>query len=219
MLVGGASVRNGSWRWMVLVVAGVLVAGCGGDGTEPVPGAREGEEAAAADSQSPEGLRRINGLCVMGHEVRTFLPCGSKKVYWIQTDQTSLEQLQPAVERLHRRALRTVLRDRRRSIELGGRRGFRRRLRRSDHHRTAHSTRTRERTRLRRARALINSEFGNSELPSHRIAIRISTISNYPSASEASAYPAMEQSKLENSYQSHFRFNARIDDECPKTQN
>ncbi len=45
------------------------------------------------------GTVSIKGLCVVGHEVRTFIPCGSKKVYWIQADQATFDAFQIAIER------------------------------------------------------------------------------------------------------------------------
>ncbi len=83
---------------MVVVAACFLIAGCGGEGSEPAAAVDESQEFAAAGQNPPDGLRRMNGLCVIGHEVRTFLPCGDRKVYWIRADQASLEQLQLAVE-------------------------------------------------------------------------------------------------------------------------
>lgn len=90
---------NGSWRWMAVVAVCVLIVGCGGESSQPVATADETLEIADADQNSSPGLRRMNGLCVIGHEVRTFLPCGDKKVYWIQIDQASLDQMWLAVER------------------------------------------------------------------------------------------------------------------------
>ena len=33
------------------------------------------------------------GFYVFGHEVRTFQPCGSEKLYWVKTDQKLLQQM------------------------------------------------------------------------------------------------------------------------------
>lgn len=91
--------RDGSWRWMAVVAVVLLMAACGGEGPGTLAAVDESQEQAGADLNPANGLRRMNGLCIIGHEVRTFLPCGDKKVYWIQTDQASLGQLQLAVER------------------------------------------------------------------------------------------------------------------------
>ncbi len=84
---------------MVAIAACLLIAGCGGGVSEPEAAVEENQEVPVTSQNPSEGLRRMNGVCVMGHEVRTFLPCGSQKVYWIQADQPSLEQLQLAVDR------------------------------------------------------------------------------------------------------------------------
>ena len=82
-----------------LVVVCALASACGGDTPEPVAVVDLGQ-AAAGDVPVPvAGARALNGLCVVGHEVRTFIPCGSKKVYWIVADQASLDAFQVAVER------------------------------------------------------------------------------------------------------------------------
>lgn len=72
------------------VVIGVL-SGCGRDAAEVPTSAIP--EAAPAVVSSPT----LKGLCVVGNEVRTFIPCGSKKVYWIQADQDSLDTFQTAI--------------------------------------------------------------------------------------------------------------------------
>jgi putative lipoprotein len=68
----------------------LLTAGCREKAPEPPAG-----PVVYATPTAVEGSLR--GLCVIGHEVRTFIPCGSKKVYWIQADAASLERLQTAV--------------------------------------------------------------------------------------------------------------------------
>jgi putative lipoprotein len=85
-------VKQGSWRWLaeVAVVTGLLATGCGDRGTEPAAVPVHGVGPTAVENS-------LKGLCVIGHEVRTFVPCGSEKVYWIEADEASLERLQTAV--------------------------------------------------------------------------------------------------------------------------
>lgn len=70
------------------VAIGVL-SGCGRDAAE----APTSPDVAPAVAARPT----LKGLCVVGNEVRTFIPCGSKKVYWIQADQESLDTFQVAI--------------------------------------------------------------------------------------------------------------------------
>ncbi len=82
--------RYGSWRWMVAaLLAFGLSSGCG----------RDAAEAPASPEAAPTVVERpsLKGLCVVGNEVQTFIPCGSKKVYWIQADQESLDAFQVAI--------------------------------------------------------------------------------------------------------------------------
>ena len=72
------------------VVTGLFATGCGDRGTEPA--------AVPVHGVGPTAVENcLKVFCVIGHEVRTFVPCGSKKVYWIQADAASLERLQTAV--------------------------------------------------------------------------------------------------------------------------
>jgi len=83
-------VRYGSWRWVVAAtVAFGVLSGCG----------RDAAEAPTSPEVEPAVVERpsLKGLCVVGNEVRTFIPCGSKKVYWIQADQESLDTFQTAI--------------------------------------------------------------------------------------------------------------------------
>ncbi len=82
--------RYGSRQWMVVAtVAFSLLSGCGRDAVE----APVSPDAAPAVAARPT----LKGLCVIGNEVQTFIPCGSKKVYWIQADQESLDVFQVAI--------------------------------------------------------------------------------------------------------------------------
>jgi hypothetical protein len=94
-------VQRKSWRWLVAVggLSGVLAVGCGGEAPEPETVVDEGPTQPADSATHEERRRTIRGLCVMGHEVRTFIPCGSRKVYWIHADQASLDAFQIAIER------------------------------------------------------------------------------------------------------------------------
>ncbi len=74
------------------MVAVVLAIGCGDRTPEPAAGPVDSRVRPTAVEDS------LRGLCVIGHEVRTFIPCGSKKVFWIQADEASLERLQTAVK-------------------------------------------------------------------------------------------------------------------------
>ena len=100
---GGGTVRHGSWKMVaaILGAAGALIMGCGSDAPElPQPGVFDDAPTETGDLAARDGIRRsIKGLCVVGHEVRTFIPCGSKTVYWIQADQASLDAFQVAIER------------------------------------------------------------------------------------------------------------------------
>ena len=83
----------------VAVLAVFLMAGCGRDAEEtpPVPDAAQ---AGLSEGENPQVQRTsLKGLCVVGHEVRTFIPCGSKKVYWMEADAASLQAFQVAIER------------------------------------------------------------------------------------------------------------------------
>lgn len=93
--------RYGSWRWVVALagVVCVLTSGCGGEAPEPAADLNENPVAAVENTASVEGPRAIRGLCVVGNEVRTFIPCGSKKVYWIEADRASFAAFEVAVER------------------------------------------------------------------------------------------------------------------------
>lgn len=82
-----------------LVVVCALASACGGDTPEPVAVVDPGQTTTGDVPVPVAGARALNGLCVVGHEVRTFIPCGSKKVYWIVADQASLDAFQVAVER------------------------------------------------------------------------------------------------------------------------
>ena len=98
---GGGAVRLRSLRRMTAFVgvACVLISGCGGDAPE-APGVFDDVQESPGDVATHEARRRsIKGLCVVGHEVRTFIPCGSKKVYWIQADQATYDAFQIAIER------------------------------------------------------------------------------------------------------------------------
>jgi hypothetical protein len=82
-----------------VVVVCALASACGGDSPESAA-VGDDVQTAAGDTPVPvAGARALNGLCVVGHEVRTFIPCGSKKVYWMVADQASLDAFQLAVER------------------------------------------------------------------------------------------------------------------------
>jgi hypothetical protein len=80
-------------------LAGVLALGCGGEPPEPETAVDEVLAEPADGATNEERRKTIRGLCVVGHEVRTFIPCGSRKVYWIHADQTSLEAFRLAIER------------------------------------------------------------------------------------------------------------------------
>jgi len=94
-------VRYGSWRWLVALagVICVLASACGGEAPEPAAVVDDGQTTDGGVQAPVAGARALNGLCVVGHEVRTFIPCGSKKVYWMVADQASLDAFQVAVER------------------------------------------------------------------------------------------------------------------------
>lgn len=75
----------------VAAVAFGLLSGCGRDAAEA--------PASTSPDAAPTAVERpsLRGLCVVGNEVRTFIPCGSKNVYWIQADQESLDAFQVAI--------------------------------------------------------------------------------------------------------------------------
>jgi putative lipoprotein len=82
-----------------VLVATVIAVGCGGADPEPAVGPVEADAPPESAQSSAAGSRIMTGLCVVGHEVRTFIPCGTKKVYWIQADEKSFEALEVALER------------------------------------------------------------------------------------------------------------------------
>ncbi|MCJ7755421.1 MAG: hypothetical protein MUP13_12725 [Thermoanaerobaculales bacterium] len=72
--------RYGSWRWLVALagVICVLASACGGEAPEPAAVVDDGQTTDGGVQAPVAGARALNGLCVVGHEVRTFIPCGSK---------------------------------------------------------------------------------------------------------------------------------------------
>lgn len=74
---------------VVATVAFGVLSGCGRDAAE----APTSPDAAPAVVERPS----LKGLCVVGNNVQTFIPCGSKNVYWIQADQESLDAFQVAI--------------------------------------------------------------------------------------------------------------------------
>jgi len=90
---------RGSWQWLVVGAVVGLTMGCGGDPPE-APSTVDVAPAGTEDGATVEARQTVlRGLCVVGHEVRTFIPCGSKRVYWIQADQASLDAFEVAIER------------------------------------------------------------------------------------------------------------------------
>ena len=64
-------------RWAVALLAGVLGTACGED--------------------------TLRGRVYWGHEVRSFLPCGSKKAYWVEGEDRTLRPLRRRADALRGR--------------------------------------------------------------------------------------------------------------------